>query len=78
MELSSIPTGMACAGVHRAVIEQLLRRYGAAFEDRRILDIPCGDADLVASLRRCSASTSASRAIRRRSRGSAACTRFGR
>ncbi|MGF6528228.1 hypothetical protein ABID77_003540 [Variovorax sp. PvP013] len=52
MELTSIPTGMTCAGVHRAVIEQLLRRYDAALDDKRILDIPCGDADLVASLRR--------------------------
>lgn len=51
MEMASIPTGMTCAGVHRAVIEHLLQEDGPASE-KRILDIPCGNADLMWSLRR--------------------------
>jgi SAM-dependent methyltransferase len=50
MELGSIPTGMTCIGVHRAVVEHLLHEDGAASE-KRILDIPCGNADLMWSLR---------------------------
>jgi cyclopropane fatty-acyl-phospholipid synthase-like methyltransferase len=50
MQMSSIPTGMTCAGVHRAVVEHLLHEDGPASE-KRILDIPCGNADLMWSLR---------------------------
>jgi hypothetical protein len=51
MEMASIPTGMTCAGVHRAVIEHLLREDGLGSE-MRVLDIPCGNADLMSSLHR--------------------------
>ena len=51
MKMASIPTGMTCAGVHRAVIEHLLQEDGPASQ-KRILDIPCGNADLIWSLRR--------------------------
>ena len=50
MEMTSIPTGMTCAGVHRTVIEHLLHEDGPTSE-KRILDIPCGNADLMWSLR---------------------------
>lgn len=50
MELSLVPTGMT-VGAHRIVIELLLRINGPAHSPR-ILDIPCGNTDLVGSLHR--------------------------
>ena len=48
--LDSIPKGCTCQGVHRAIIEYLLEaRQDLA--GRTMLDIPCGQGELISSLR---------------------------
>ncbi|MDP2818892.1 MAG: class I SAM-dependent methyltransferase [Polaromonas sp.] len=49
--LDSIPRGMTCRGVHRAVIEYLLKS-GHDLSSSAMLDIPCGQGELISSLRR--------------------------
>lgn len=48
--LDSIPTGLTCKGVHRAVIEHLIDE-GQDMTHKNMLDIPCGNGDLISSLR---------------------------
>lgn len=48
--LDAIPTGLTCEGVHRAVVEHLLRD-GGEMSAQRVLDIPCGRGDLIGTLR---------------------------
>jgi SAM-dependent methyltransferase len=49
-KLDAIPDGMTCEGVHRAIVEHLLAN-GQALQDKDMLDIPCGQGDLVSTLR---------------------------
>lgn len=49
--LNSISRGMTCRGVHRAIIEHLLKA-GPDLTSGAMLDIPCGKGDLISSLRR--------------------------
>ena len=48
--LASIPKGMTCAGVHRAIVESLLKE-GGDLRGKAMLDLPCGRADLIESLK---------------------------
>ncbi|OYZ13516.1 MAG: hypothetical protein B7X65_23400 [Polaromonas sp. 39-63-25] len=50
-KLDLIPRGMTCRGVHRAIIEYLLRSPGD-LTNTSMLDVPCGRGDLALSLRR--------------------------
>ena len=52
-KLGIIPTiirGNTCRGVNKAIIEYLLRS-GEKYDGKAMLDIPCGDGDLMSSLR---------------------------
>ncbi len=48
---ASVPQGNTCRGVHRAIIEYLLEA-GNDLDGKNMLDIPCGRAELISSLRR--------------------------
>lgn len=48
--LASVPCGRTCPGVYHAVIAALLES-GEEMTGGRILDIPCGDGELISSLR---------------------------
>jgi 2-polyprenyl-3-methyl-5-hydroxy-6-metoxy-1,4-benzoquinol methylase len=49
--LDSIPTGLTCEGVHRAIVEYLLTE-NQNMTGVNMLDIPCGNGELISSLRR--------------------------
>lgn len=48
--LDAIPTGQTCPGVNRAVVELLLEE-GRHAAGRHVLDIPCGNGELVRTVR---------------------------
>lgn len=48
--LEKLPKGRTCIGVHRAIIEYLLHKRADA-ASAAMLDIPCGDGELMNSLR---------------------------
>ncbi|MDP3653304.1 MAG: class I SAM-dependent methyltransferase [Rhodoferax sp.] len=48
---NSVPRGMTCRGVHRAIIEHFLKSR-QNLTSSTMLDIPCGSGELISSLRR--------------------------
>lgn len=50
-DLDQIPKGHTCQGVHRAIVEHLLSE-GNDLDGSHILDIPCGQGELIRTLRR--------------------------
>ncbi|MGD9851635.1 MAG: methyltransferase domain-containing protein [Nitrospirales bacterium] len=49
--LDTIPRGQTSRGVHKTIIEYLLR-IEDSFDGRAMLDVPCGDGSFISSLRR--------------------------
>lgn len=49
--LDTIPRGLTSRGVHKTIIEYLLR-LGDSFDGKAMLDVPCGDGSFISSLRR--------------------------
>ena len=50
-DLGDIPRGRTCRGVHKLIVQYLLE-LGDDFGSKRVLDIPCGGGELLATLRR--------------------------
>jgi len=49
-KLAGIPRGMTARGVHRAILEYLIEQ-GPIWDKKNILDLPCGQGELVGTLR---------------------------